>query len=287
MFARSPLFAGAREKWEMNQRAYDLPLSRWEKVFVGLYVILADTARGVFPPTFADQAETFERERGQFESRSGVELAESAAWIRRTPFWTGREGIPYLGNYLVLMDELSRCGLREGDRVLELGCGAGWMSEFLAASGCHCVATSLSPFEIETAAHRADVVRMRNPGGSLSFKVSAMEEIDGNLSTEPPFDFAFVHAALHHAHSWPDCLKAVYRVLAPGGWFLICNEPGILHTFVSYRVAQLDKTHEIGMNRNKIARELRDVGFDRVRIFRNRSRWLLGPIWLAARKPEE
>ncbi|MDD5199122.1 MAG: class I SAM-dependent methyltransferase [Terrimicrobiaceae bacterium] len=285
--SRSVLFARARAIWAENQRAYDLPLTRWQKLNVGLYLILDDYSGGRFPPKFSEQAETFERERRQFEARTNVELDRSADWNRRTPFWLTTDTIGYVWNYLVLLKEMIRCGLKEGDRVLELGCGAGWMSEFLSASHCQCVATSLSPFEVETAAYRVDVTKLRRSAGSLKFAVSAMEEIDRQLSSEPPFKFAFVHAALHHAHSWSDCLRAVYRILEPGGWFLICNEPGVLHTFISYRVARLDGTHEIGMNRDEIVRRLREIGFDEVRIFRNRSRWLLGPIWLAARKARE
>ena len=71
---------------------------------------------------------------------------------------------------------------------------------------------------------------------------------------------------------------------APGGWLLLCDEPNWLHTFVSYRVAKLSNTHEIGFTRRQLTGQLRQTGFQEVVIARNRFGFLVKPHWLAAQK---
>jgi hypothetical protein len=99
------------------------------------------------------------------------------------------------------------------------------------------------------------------------------------------FDVAFVYAAFHHAFDWRRTLNSVSSTLRPGGWFLICNEPNVLHTAISYRVAKLSNTHEVGFSRSELVRELRRSGFADVRIFQNHFHLWIREHWLAARKP--
>ena len=156
------------------------------------------------------------------------------------------------------------------------------MSEFLAASGCRSVGTSINQDEVETARHRIEVFARRELDGELAFEETAMETVGEHFSGRDPFDFVFVHAALHHAFSWQETLASVASVLRPAGWLLICNEPNLLHTLQSYRISKLDHTHEIGMSRRAIHTRLLESGFDRVE---NYSRpGLFKPIWLAARR---
>ena len=56
-----------------------------------------------------------------------------------------------------------------------------------------------------------------------------------------PFDVVFVFEALHHAYDWHQSLKSAFECLKPGGWLIICNEPNLIHTFVSYRIAKTFK----------------------------------------------
>ena len=91
-----------------------------------------------------------------------------------------------------------------------------------------------------------------------------MEFADRMKNVGEGFDCVFIFEALHHAFDWRETLAAAHKCLKPGGWFLLAKEPMFLHTFVSYRVAKLSNTHEIGMSRRALIRRLRDVGFARV-----------------------
>ncbi len=280
--ADSFLFRNARRDWELNRSDYQLRLSRFQKLAIGGYLVLKDYSEGAFPPTHADREQTFAREKDLYDAKPGVELERSAYETRKTPFWLDPKGIDSLESYIRILRRMLDCGVQEGARVLELGCGAGWMSEFLAASGCHCVGTSINEFEVESARHRVAIVESRDVGGTLTYETSTMETVGEQFADQPRFDFVIIHAALHHAFSWREALESVSSVLQPGGWFLICNEPNLIHTVKSYRVAKIDHTHEIGMSGRAIRGHLLRSGFDEVKNFGPRG--ILQPIWLAARR---
>jgi SAM-dependent methyltransferase len=51
------------------------------------------------------------------------------------------------------------------------------------------------------------------------------------------FDGVFVFEALHHAFDWRQAIQASFHCLKEGGWLVLANEPNLLHTYISYRVA--------------------------------------------------
>ena len=55
LIARSGLLARARELHAANQQNWNLPLTKFGKLQVGIYMILEDYSKGLFPPTFTDQ----------------------------------------------------------------------------------------------------------------------------------------------------------------------------------------------------------------------------------------
>jgi SAM-dependent methyltransferase len=111
-----------------------------------------------------------------------------------------------------------------------------------------------------------------------------MEEVDEAVRELPPFDAVFVFEALHHAFAWREAIDAAYRCLRPGGWLLLCDEPNWLHIFISYRVARLSNTHEVGFTRGQLTGQMREAGFREIVIARNRFHFLLRAHWLAAQK---
>jgi hypothetical protein len=53
--AESWFLRRGKRLWEENQKNWNLPLTRKDKVLSGIYVILSHYSDGLFPPTFADQ----------------------------------------------------------------------------------------------------------------------------------------------------------------------------------------------------------------------------------------
>ncbi len=92
-----------------------------------------------------------------------------------------------------------------GERVLDLGCGDGALSEKLAASGAIVVAVDASAEQIESA--RARGLDARVMGGE-------------KLEYEAEFDAVFSNAALHWMKDTQAVIDGVWRALKPGGRFV-------------------------------------------------------------------
>jgi SAM-dependent methyltransferase len=93
-----------------------------------------------------------------------------------------------------------------GERILDLGCGDGALTEKILASGASVVGVDAAPDMVDAARSRGLDVRLME-GGSLSF--------------DSEFDAVFSNAALHWMKSDPDAvIAAVARALKPGGRFV-------------------------------------------------------------------
>jgi 2-polyprenyl-3-methyl-5-hydroxy-6-metoxy-1,4-benzoquinol methylase len=282
--AESPLLRAGKERFQQCQRNWETPLTKADKARTGLYLILRDYADGLFPPKFADRQKAY---TGEIEYRfalpglSGEAVREGEV---RKPFWTGTLGRQYLSGFARFLEIVEALGLAPPAKLLELGCGAGWMAEFLALMRFQVVATTISEHEVRDATRRVSSIQARGLTPTLKYVASPMEAVHEAVKSDGPFDAAFVFEALHHAFSWREALASSAACLKPGGWLLICNEPNLLHTFVAYRVAKLSNTHEIGLSRRALIAQLRQAGCGTVRHFAPRWHFFARPHWLAAQK---
>lgn len=273
-----------RELWLANEQDHMLPLSRWDKLLAGAHLVLSDYAAGTFPPPERTSCEVHQAEiayRFQNPRRSAEAVTESEM---RKPFWSSRSVRMYLPDVVRMCTFLDRCGVIPPGKVLELGCGTGWFSEFLALLRYSVVGTTLSPHEVEDARKRIRGNEIRGTRVDLEFREAPMEDVDAQVADLAPFDAVLVYEALHHAHDWRAALRASFACLAPGGWLFVFGEPNILHTFVSHRVARLKGTHEIGMRRSHLLAEMRACGFEKRKVLRNRPGLFLRRHWIAAQK---
>jgi len=110
-----------------------------------------------------------------------------------------------------------------------------------------------------------------------------METVHVTLAGEL-FDAVFVFEALHHAFDWRETIESAAKCLRPGGWLLICNEPNLLHTCISYRVAKLTNTHEIGFSKGDLVTALQKTGFRKIISTGPKLHWWTRPHWLLAQK---
>ena len=92
-----------------------------------------------------------------------------------------------------------------GERILDLGCGEGALTEKLAASGATVVGVDASPEQVEAARGRGLDARVMN-GEALTFTHE--------------FDAAMSNAALHWMLSPDAVLQGVARALRPDGRFV-------------------------------------------------------------------
>lgn len=282
--AGSFLFHGAAVLWERNQRDWYLPLGKFQKAWLGIYLALKDYAGGTFPPRFPDREQAHEDERQAFSRIPGLTPAQVMADAARKPFWSAPVAGKLLADFTFLLGWMERLGVRPPARVIEIGCGPGWMSEFFAMEGYDALGTSIAPCDLPVWEGRVNACKARGAGAKLRFAVGAMESVDVLPETREKFDCCVVYEALHHAFDWRATMKAVSNVLKPGAWFLIAAEPNLLHTVVSYRVSLLTRTHEIGISRKQLTVELRAAGFDEITTIKNKFDDRVSAHWICARK---
>jgi trans-aconitate methyltransferase len=93
-----------------------------------------------------------------------------------------------------------------GERILDLGCGDGALTEKLLAAGLHVIGVDAS----------ADMIEAARKRGIDAQVIDATQ-----LAFESEFDAVFSNAALHWMKSDPDAvIRAVHRALKPSGRFV-------------------------------------------------------------------
>lgn len=102
-------------------------------------------------------------------------------------------------------DVLSLLDPRAGERILDLGCGDGALTEKLVAAGADVVGVDSSPEFVAAACERGLNVRLAD-GHALDF--------------DQEFDAVFSNAALHWMTRPGDVADGVRRALVPGGRFV-------------------------------------------------------------------
>jgi len=119
------------------------------------------------------------------------------------------EGIHYLRSVPDFYGNIS------GKRILEMGCGNGWVSLRFARSGADVWACDISPKMIELARRYAEAAHL-----DVTFETMVCEEMTYEDSF---FDFVFMHMALHHCDIAATA-RQIRRVLKPGGKVVIVED---------------------------------------------------------------
>jgi trans-aconitate methyltransferase len=126
-----------------------------------------------------------------------------------------------------------------GERILDLGCGDGFLTQRIAESGATLVGVDSSPQMIAAALERGVDARC-NSGEDLSF--------------EQEFDAVFSNAALHWMINQDAVLAGVHRALKPGGRFVAeCGGQG---NIAAIRVALLAVLTAHGLPAERIENNL-------------------------------
>jgi SAM-dependent methyltransferase len=198
--------------------------------------------------------------------------------------------------WATVTEMLHRVPIEHGASIIDVGCGTGWTSLFLAEAGFAPVGIDLVPANVELARARAE-----RWGLPVRFEVADMETFDLGET----FDAALIFDALHHARLQRDVLGNVARHLRPGGCLLL-GEPTWLHWLSpgAHRTRRDLGWLERGLTVRGLRRDLGAAGFVSVRRFFQGSRpyegWHLAPqlarlvgarllaapqhhVWLAAR----
>lgn len=113
-----------------------------------------------------------------------------------------RENTGYISDFGMPVIELLRP--RSGERILDIGCGDGILTEKIAGLGCEVVGIDASPDMVKAATARGLDARVMNAA---------------ELSFDAGFDAVFSNAVLHWVRPPEAVVEGVYRALRPGGRF--------------------------------------------------------------------
>lgn len=139
-------------------------------------------------------------------------------------------------------------------RLLEFGCGTGWLSLALGQRGYRVLGTDISPDAVRHALGARDARSLPE----VDFRMADYETFDGGGA----FDAAIFHDSLHHAEDERAALASAYRALKPGG-FVLTFEPGAGHheSSTAQHAIREFGVHEKSMPPHHIITLGRTVGF--------------------------
>src|SRR4051794_22589978 len=116
---------------------------------------------------------------------------------------------------------------KPGERILDLGCGDGVLTERLVAIGCRVIGVDGSPEQVEAARAR----------GIEAYVADGQE-----LRFDGEFDAVFSNAAMHWMKHADAVIAGVWRALVPGGRFVAeLGGYGCVANIESALVAALDR----------------------------------------------
>ena len=145
--------------------------------------------------------------------------------FRQKPFdWN--EGHPsFFNNSFQLLNGLAAMNLAPGSTILEIGSGAGWITEILACLNykVHCI----EPAEamVEAASERlSEVLRARAMGGLLANVTFHCTTLERYSADGPLFDGVLCFESFHHLIDEHEACREIFKVLKPGGVLCILGE---------------------------------------------------------------
>jgi SAM-dependent methyltransferase len=164
----------------------------------------------------------------------------------------------------------------QGDAVLEVGCGTGYLAIELARAGRRVTGVDVSGVALDAARHHAQGV----PGAIASF-----DQVSGLTLPYPDASFHFAYSVETIEHLHPDDVPAhlaeVHRVLRPGGAYWILTPDRVMQRTVAERfgvdpVSAADDVHLKEWTYGELRLVLTRAGFAPIR-----SPWRNGSLsWL-------
>jgi SAM-dependent methyltransferase len=194
--------------------------------------------------------------------------AEGVEHARNKPFADAACG-RYLADLGFVMDLLPS----PPARILDLGVGSGWTTNFLARRGYEVVGWDICPDMIALAEQNRD----RLAAHRASFEIGDYE----SLPYRDEFDAVLFYDALHHAEDERSALAMAHAALKPGG-ICLTVEPGEGHGIASTAAAETYGVTEKDMPPHHIIALGLSVGLRQFQVYARSS----GPVLLATAGPQ-
>ncbi|MFN7971489.1 MAG: class I SAM-dependent methyltransferase [Acidobacteriota bacterium] len=153
--------------------------------------------------------------------------------------------------------------LPRGSSILDVGCGPGWVTEFLGRLHYDVVGVDISPEMIRIARKRLRRLGFPRWGRGLSVRYVVAD--CENLKLGRTFDAAILHEALHHFADEGKVLGGIFAHLRPGAR-LVMKEPPAMHAESPETKAEVAEfgVLERGFTREHLVGALDAAGFRNV-----------------------
>jgi len=141
-----------------------------------------------------------------------------------------------------------------GGHILDIGCGPGWTTSFLARAGYKAVGVDISERMVEIARQRGARENL-----AVEFAVGDMEDLDLGCYD---FDGALFFDCLHHCPAYQSALRRAHAHLRTGGYILLM-ETTWLHRYSPHARAVTREygVTELGFTKRQLRRALAEAGF--------------------------
>lgn len=151
---------------------------------------------------------------------------------------------------LVLLDEvfnkstqefLMNAGLKPGMKVLDIGCGSGlmtcWIAQQVGSTG-RVVGIENNENQLNAAKKRSEALSLKN----TDFKLCSAYDIQ---SLNEQFDLVYCRFVLHHLHDPEKIIANIFQILASGGIYVA--EEGIVSASFSYPFSKVWGNHRLDL----------------------------------------
>ena len=165
----------------------------------------------------SDQRERFEQYIDAAKNYVGSLGSDGASWLYQKPFDANNGHVFYFDSMYAILNLLQAMSLPKGARVLEVGCGPGWITEILLMLGYDVVALEPAVDLVDIAKKRVDSLMAHHHfdvSGKIEFQPVPMEELS---LPDQTFDGILFYAVLHHVVDEKLTLKKSFDLLKPGG----------------------------------------------------------------------
>lgn len=183
-------------------------------------------------------------------------VAESAAiWEEKAAFWADYMGPEGNGLFreLIAPAQLRLLGLRPGESVLDVACGAGQFSRVMARLGANVVACDIAPTFVERAGEEAAKAGL----GNVQTSVADATDESALLALGGPFDAAVCAMAIMDLPVIEPLLRALHHLLRPGGRFVFT----IMHpVFFSTRARLIEEQFD-DTSGSRVERSIKVTGY--------------------------
>jgi len=194
------------------------------------------------------------------QKQAEIEFAEriDADWLRSKPFapaWGTRSWV----KWATIIEAFARLEIHPGASVLDVGCGPGWTTAFLAEAGYTAVGVDIAPAALEIARER---------GKRWGLDAEFFEADAEDFRLDRTFDATLVYDALHHCDRIDRVVANIAKHLRQGGWVLF-GEPSWLHRLSPTARYEHRETgrNEYGIRISRLKRDCRRAGLGEFRRF--------------------